>query len=104
MPGVNFQLLRERITMLDVLRLLQFEPTVRRGDQWRGPCPVHRSQNPRSRSFSVNVRLGRYQCFRCGSRGHAIELWSAVHGATVYAASVELCELLGIELRWPTRR
>jgi DNA primase len=69
--------------MLDVLRLLQFEPTVRRADQWRGPCPVHRSQNPRSRSFSVNVRLGRYQCFRCGSRGHAIELWSAVHGLTV---------------------
>lgn len=85
MPGVEFQFLRERITIREVLRLLQFEPTVQRGDQWRGPCPVHDSQNPRSRSFSVNVRLGRYQCFGCGSRGHALELWSAVHGSSVYA-------------------
>ena len=64
MPGVDFRWLRERIAMQDVLQLLQFEPTFRRGDQWRGPCPVHGSRNPRSRSFSVNVRLGRYHCFR----------------------------------------
>ena len=71
MPGVDFRWLRERIGMQDVLRLLQFEATVRRGDQWRGPCPVHGSRNPQSRSFSVNAHLGRYQCFHCGSRGHA---------------------------------
>ena len=103
MPGVDFQLLRERIKMRDVLRLLQFEPTVRRVDQWRGPCPVHGSRNPRSRSFSVNVRLGRYQCFGCGSRGHALELWSAVGGSSVYAAAVELCPLLGVEIPWVIR-
>ena len=51
MPGVNFQLLREQIAMRDVLGLLQFEPRVLRGDQWRGPCPVHGSRNPQSRSF-----------------------------------------------------
>ena len=103
MPGVDFPLLRERITMQEVLRLLQFEPTVRRGDQWRGPCPVHGSSNPGSRSFSVNVRLGRYHCFGCGSRGHALELWSAVHGVSLYTAAVELCELLGLEIPWVTR-
>jgi DNA primase len=74
MPGVNFQLLREQIAMPDVLGLLQFEPRVLRGEQWRGPCPVHGSRNPPSRSFSVNGRLGRYQCFVCGSRGNALEL------------------------------
>jgi DNA primase len=73
MPGVDFQVLRERIAMREVLRLLQFEPIARRGDQWRGPCPVHGSRSPQSRSFSVNVRLGRYHCFDCGSRGHALE-------------------------------
>ena len=102
MPGVDFQLLREQITMQEVLRLLQFEPTVRHGDQWRGPCPVHGSSNPRSRSFSVNVRLGRYHCFACGSRGHALELWSAVHGVSLCAAAVELCQLLGVEIPWVT--
>ena len=103
MPGVDFRLLRERIAMQDVLQLLQFEPTFRRGDQWRGPCPVHGSRNPRSRSFSVNVRLGRYHCFGCGSRGHALELWAAVHGVSLYAAAVELCQLLGLETPWVTR-
>lgn len=39
MPGVDFQLTRERITMQDVLQLLQFEATSRRAEQWRGPCP-----------------------------------------------------------------
>ena len=93
MPGIDFGLLRERITMRDVLRRLQFEATVRRGEQWRGPCPVHASRNPRSRSFSVNVRLGRYQCFDCGTRGQALELWSAVHRISVHAAAMELCPL-----------
>ena len=100
MPGVDSRLLRERVTMREVLELLQFEPLVQCGDQWRGPCPVHGSRNPRSRSFSVNVRLERYHCFACGSRGHALELWSAVHGLSLYAAAVELCELLGLETPW----
>ena len=103
MPGVDFRWLRERIAMQDVLQLLQFEATVRGGDQWRGPCPVHGSQNPRSRSFSVNVRLGRYHCFRCGSRGHALELWAAVHRSSLHAAALELCQLLGLEIPWVTR-
>ena len=103
MPGVDFQRTRERITMRDVLQLLQFEATSRRAEQWRGPCPVHGSQNPRSRSFSVNVQLGRNHSFSCGSQGNALELWAAVHHKSVYAAAVELCELLGVEIPWVTR-
>ena len=103
MPGVNFQLLREQIAMRDVLGLLQFEPRVLRGDQWRGPCPVHGSRNPQSRSFSVNVRLGRYPRFVGGSSGNVVELWSAVRGVKLYAAAVELCQLLGIEVPWVKR-
>ncbi len=103
MPGVNFQVLREQITMRDVLQQLQFEATVQRGDQWRGPCPGHRSRNRRSRSFSVNVALGRYQCFYGGSQGHALELWSAVRGVTLSTAALELCQLLGVKVPWVTR-
>jgi hypothetical protein len=60
MPGVNFDLLRERISIVDVLRLLDLTACGRQGDQLRGPCPVHGSSSPQSRSFTVNVRLGRY--------------------------------------------
>jgi DNA primase len=104
MPGVDLDVLREKIAMRDVLQLLRFEPSVRCGDQWRGACPVHRSESPRSRSFSVNVRLGRYKCFVCGSRGNALELWAAIRGVSVYSAAVELCDALGLETRWVTRR
>jgi len=104
MPGVDFDLVREQVPMAEVLRLVGFVPTRVRGDPMRGPCPIHGSTSRRSRSFSVNVQRGRYQCFRCGSRGNALELWAAVHQIGVYAASVELCERLGIEVprikRW----
>ena len=103
MPGVDFDVLRQRISMADVLRLLKFEACSRRGAQLRGPCPVHGSSSRRSRSFSVNVRLGRYHCFRCGSRGNALELWSAVRGLGVHEAAVELSQLLGQEVPWVHR-
>jgi DNA primase len=100
MPGVDFDVARQQITMADVLRLLKFEPCSRHGDQFRGPCPVHGSSRSRSRSFSVNVRMGRYHCFRCRSRGNALELWTAVRGISVYEATLELCSLLGEDVPW----
>jgi DNA primase len=103
MPGVNYSLIRGQIKIEAVLQLLQFEATDERGDQWRGPCPVHGSKNPRSRSFSVNVRLGRYHCFACGSYGHALELWAAARRLNLHAAAVELCQLLRIDVPWMRR-
>jgi DNA primase len=103
MPGVDFNQVRQRISMADVLRLLEFHPTSARHGAWRGPCPVHRSANLRSRSFSVDLRLGRYRCFRCGSRGNALELWAAAQGIGVYDAAIGLCEALGIEVPWIVR-
>ena len=100
MPGVNFNLLRERISIVDVLRLLEFEACGRQADQLRGPCPVHGSSSPRSRSFTANVRLDRHYCHRCGSGGNALELWATVRGVSVYAAAIELCGSLGLEIPW----
>ncbi len=103
MPGVDFNVVRQEVSMRDVLGLLQFQPSRVRGDALRGPCPVHGSKSARSESFSVNLALGRYQCFGCGSRGNAMELWSAVRRIKIKDAAVELCEALGIEVPWITR-
>lgn len=100
MPGVNFAIVRQQVSMEEVLRRLAFQPTSVRGDEQRGPCPVHRSSVPGSRSFSVNLRVGRYQCFRCGSHGNALELWAAVHGLGVHQAAIELCKTMGVEVPW----
>ena len=103
MPGVDFTAVRARVSMRTVLELLRFEPASARGDQLRGACLVHDSQSPRSRSFSVNLRLGRYQCFRCGSHGNALELWAAVHQLPLHAAAVDLCRRAGVDIPWLPR-
>lgn len=90
MPGVDFARLREQVAMSDVLRLLNFAASSAHGDQLRGPCPLHAGgADGRSRSFSVNLRLGRFHCFVCGEHGNALELWSSARRVSLYAAAKE---------------
>ena len=103
MPGVDFTQVRSKITMEDVLRQLDFESVARTGDQARGACPVHGSTSTQSRSFSVNLREGRYYCHKCQSKGNQLELWAAVHKLSIYEAAVDLCQVLGREVPWLTR-
>ena len=100
MPAIDFARLRAEITMEQVLDRLGFEPVARREDQLRGPCPVHGSSRPQSRTFSVNVRTGRYYCHQCHSRGNPLELWAAVHHLPIYEAALDLCRALGNDIPW----
>jgi len=95
MAGVDFNVLRSEIKMEQVLEQLHFERVGQSGDQLRGPCPVHGSSNPSSRTFSVNLETGRYFCHKCKSKGSQLELWAAVHGLSIYEAATLLCRALG---------
>jgi hypothetical protein len=64
MPGIDFQAVRDRVPMSRVLELIHYEPFSRLGEQLRGPCPIHKSESPRSRSFSVDLCGNRFQCFK----------------------------------------
>ena len=99
-PGVHFGEVRARIALADVLDLLGFVPCESSGDQVRGPCPVHRSVSPSSRSFSANLKLHVYRCFKCGSSGHQLDLYVAVTGLGLFAAAVALCEQLHRDISW----
>jgi DNA primase len=96
--------LRAEITMQQVLNQLGFEPASQRGSQLHGPCPVHGSNSPRSRTFSVNLDTGRYYCHKCHSHGNQLELWAAVHSLSLYQAALDLCRALGRDIpqiqRW----
>ena len=103
MAGIDFNELRNQIKMEDVLQQLGFKSITNMGDQARGPCPVHGSTSPQSRSFSVNLREGRYYCHKCHSKGNQLELWAAVHKLPIYEAALDLCRALARDVPWITR-
>jgi len=102
-PGIDFNTLRDEITMEQVLELIHFVPSSRLGDQWRGPCPVHQSTSRKSRSLSVNLTTRRYCCHKCQSRGNQLELWAQIHQLSIYDAAIDLCRALGRPVPWITR-
>jgi DNA primase len=100
MPGVDFALLRARVALSDVLGLIGFIPCETSGAQVRGPCPVHHSASPSSRSFSANLNLHIYRCFKCGSAGNQLDLYAAVTGLSLFDSAIALCEQLHHEVPW----
>jgi DNA primase len=103
MPGVDFDVVRNEITMQQVLDEMGFKAIRRDGDQLRGPCPVHGSTSKNSREFSVNLSTDRYYCHKCKSHGNQLELYAAAQGTTVYQAAVDLCHALGRDVPWIKR-
>jgi DNA primase len=105
MAGIDYAELRRRLRLGQVLELLGFVPSSRCGAQVRGPCPVHGSHTPRSRSFAAHLERHCWHCFRCGAHGNALDLWTAVTKLPLYDAAVDLGRRLHVEVPWlPTRR
>lgn len=105
MPGIDYHALRQQITMLEVLDLLGFQPTSRRGPQLRGPCPIPGCPSTSNRSFSVHLDRQVYQCFGCHSRGNVLDLWAAARSLNTYEAAVDICRVTkrGVPSRAPSR-
>lgn len=103
MPGIDFPLLRQQLALTQVLDLIGFLPTTRHGPLLRGPCPLHGSASPRSRSFAAHVEKNCWHCFRCGAGGNALDLYLATTKLPVYAGALELCARLHLPVpRRPT--
>ena len=96
MAGIDFTLLRRQLSLTQVLDLIGFTPTTRCGPQWRGPCPVHGSKSPQSRSFAAHVKKNCWHCFACGAGGNALDLYLAVTKLPVYDGALELCTRLRV--------
>jgi hypothetical protein len=78
MPGIDYRAARAGIRVAEVLELIAYQPRWRRGQVWRGPCPLHGSRSARSRVFAVHLGKNVYHGFRCGAGGNALDLWAAV--------------------------
>jgi DNA primase len=98
--GIDYAALRRQLRLAQVLELVGFAPGSRRGAQVRGPCPVHRSRTPRSRSFAAHLERQCWQCVRCGAHGNALDLWVAVSKRPLYEAALDLCQRLHLDVPW----
>jgi DNA primase len=96
---VDYAFLREQIGLERVLRHLgAFEQLRGRGQQRRGPCPVHRPAAGSLPTFSVHLGKNVWQCFQGGCQGHGnvLDLWAAVQGLPLYEAALHLAETFGL--------
>jgi DNA primase len=100
MAGIDFAALRRQLRLGQVLELLGFVPGSRAAAHVRGPCPVHRSQTARSRSFFAHLQRHCWQCFRCGAHGNALDLWVAATQLPLYEAALDLCRRLRVDIPW----
>ena len=100
MPGIDLALLRRQVPLAQVLELVGFTAVTRRGAQVRGPCPVHGSSSQRSRSLAAHLERHCWQCFRCGAKGNALDLYLAVTRLPVHAGALELCARLHLPVPW----
>lgn len=98
-PAIDFAAVRAAITMTAVLQLLGCCPDRHtRGQQYRGPCPLHGSTSGTSRCFSANLEQQMFHCFKCGRSGNALELWAQANRLSIYDAAIDLCQRLNIAL------
>lgn len=95
MPLLDLRQARAEVRLAEVLALLGWTARARVGPQVRGPCPVHGSRAPTSRSFSAHLDKHVWQCFRCGASGNALDLWVQATRQPLYPAVLELYRRLG---------
>ncbi|HEV3116112.1 MAG TPA: transposase [Gemmataceae bacterium] len=94
-PKVDFALLRQQVTMEQVLSHLGLLSNLRgRGRQRRGPCPIHSQPTDPERTFSAHLGKNIFQCFHadCGAHGNVLDLWAAVHDLPLYEAALHLAD------------
>jgi DNA primase len=101
MPSINYDALRRKVPIRRVLELVNFQPSSRRGAQWRGACPLpqHPATEKRDPTFSVNIQRNIYYCHRCKTGGNQLHFWTTMMQCAIYDAAVDLCHKLHIDIK-----
>jgi DNA primase len=100
MPAIDYRRARVELRLADVLALIGYQPRVRHGLPWRGPCPLHGSRSATSRCFAAHLGKNVFHCFRCGAGGNVLDLWAALSRLPLHTAVLDLCERLRQPVPW----
>jgi transposase len=96
---VDLAFLREQVSLEQLLRHLGVLEQLRgRGQQRRGPCPIHGHAGDGQRTFSAHLGKNVFQCFQadCGAHGNVLDLWAAVQRLPLRQAALHLAETFGL--------
>lgn len=96
---LDYAAIRARISIGDVLALLNYRPRRTQATQCRGHCPLHQHAQPQdgqSTCFSVDLQRNLFQCFGCGARGNQLDLWRLHTRLPLYQATLKLCQRVHI--------
>ena len=98
MSQLDYRAIRRQFNIRQVLELLHYQETTRRGHQLRGRCPLasHDGRAQRHRCFTVHLERNLFYCFLCRRGGNALDLWAAVTQLPLRAATLDLCSRLNI--------
>lgn len=97
-PPIDFSILREQISMQQVLERISRTPV--QSAQHLGPCPIHEPTATSGRKFSANLKRQVFRCFdpACGAQGNVLDLWIAHTKLDTYEAAEDLAKSFGIAL------
>ena len=95
-PPLNFAMFKSQLDIKDVLQSNGWKQLTHRGNQLRGPCPIHDSKKG-DRCFAVNVSKHTYCCHSCGSKGNALDLLVAITKEPLHEAAWSWIDTKGLE-------
>lgn len=95
-PFVNFQDIRSRITMEQVLSHYKLLDTLKRsGQSLTGACPIHKGTN--KTQFRVNTEKNLWNCFsECAHGGNTLDFISRMEVCSIHDAAIKACEWFDI--------
>jgi len=96
MPAIDFGRVKQIVKLGDVMALLGLTWTRQSRTFVRARCPLGCHEDKHACKFDGTTNL--WYCHRCKTGGSALDLYCRVKHLTVFAAAVELCELLHREL------
>lgn len=84
---IDFKELKARISIEQVLAMLQINHLKREGKELRGQCPICERKGSDGRIFSITPNINSFKCFGCENKGDIIELTACMRKISKFAAA-----------------
>jgi DNA primase len=91
---VDFKVIKQSVSMQQVLTYYGIDSLRRQGDELRGQCPIHKGEG--ARTFHVNVAKNVFKCFSCGAKGNVLDFVAAMEQCSARDAALKLKEWFSV--------